>query len=157
VVDPRLPPGGIELITPAAIAPPQYYKIGDYVTFAWNYTSLSVTPSAVDVMASCAVNSQLYPISLNQSVGPTGAVTWDTGKYQSTATIPLLTETYTLVVFDAAGGVSSTPQAGYLAVQDQWTFGMYIPEPYVPLNGKTRRGPGEMHRLTPTRVQMCHL
>ena len=135
-VDPRLPPGGIEMVTPAAIAPAVYYKIGDYVTFAWNYTSLSVTPSAIDVMASCSVNNQLYTISLNQSVQPTGAVTWDTGEYQSTATIPLLTETYTLVIYDANQDVSATPQAGYLAVQDQWTFGMYTPQPYTPLNGK---------------------
>jgi hypothetical protein len=133
-IDPRLPPGGIEMVTPAAIAPSQYYKIGDYVTFAWNYTSLSVTPSGIDILASCSLNQQLYTIALNQSVGPTGAVTWDTGEYQATATIPLLTETYTLVIYDAAQDITSIPQAGYLAVQEQFQFGMYSPQPYTPLN-----------------------
>jgi len=122
------------MITPAVIAGPQYFKIGDFVTFAWNYTSLSVTPTAIDVMASCALNNQLYPIALNQSVEATGAVTWDTGDYQASATIPLLTETYTLVIYDANEDVSATAQAGYLAVQDQYTFGMYTPQPYTPLN-----------------------
>jgi len=127
------------MVTPAAIAPSQYYKIGDYVTFAWNYTSLSVTPSAIDILASCSLNQQLYTISLNQSVGPTGAVTWDTGEYQATATIPLLTETYTLVIYDAGQDITSIPQAGYLAVQDQFQFGMYSPQPYTPLNGELAR------------------
>ena len=124
------------MVTPGLFAASQYYKIGDYVTFAWNYTSLSVTPTAIDVLASCSVNSQLYTIALNQTVQPTGAVTWDTGEYQATATIPLLTETYTLVIYNAAEDISATAQAGYLAVQDTFTFGMYTPQPYTPLNGK---------------------
>ena len=124
------------MVTPAVIAGPQYFKIGDHVTFAWNYTSLSVTPSAIDILASCAVNSQTYTIALNQSVEATGAVTWDTGAYQATADSRLATETYTLVVYDASEDVSATAQAGYLAVQDSYTFGMYVPQPYVPLNRK---------------------
>ena len=124
------------MVTPAAIAAAQYYKIGDYVTFAWNYTSLSVTPTAIDVLASCSLNNQLYTIALNQSVQPTGAVTWDTGEYQATATIPLLTETYTLVVYDAGSDFTAIPKAGYLAVQDQFQFGMYSPQMYTPLNGE---------------------
>jgi len=122
------------MVTPNALAASQYYKIGDHVTFGWNYTSLSVTPSAIDIFASCSVASHAFPIAMNQSVGPSGAVTWDTGKYQSTATVPLLTETYTLVIYDAAKGVSATPKAGYLGVFDQFTFGMYSPQPYTPLN-----------------------
>src|SRR5579862_8109686 len=58
-IDPRLPAGGIMMITPSALAAPSYYKIGDFVTFAWNYTSLSVTPSAIDVVASCQRNEQI--------------------------------------------------------------------------------------------------
>jgi hypothetical protein len=124
------------MVTPGVFAGAQYYKIGDHVTFAWNYTSLEVTPSYIDVLASCSINSQVYTIAANQSVAPTGAVTWDTGDYQATATVPLLTETYTLVVMDAALDMSATPQAGYLGVSDQYTFGMYVPQPYTPLNGK---------------------
>ncbi|KAI7054330.1 hypothetical protein KC343_g23009, partial [Hortaea werneckii] len=70
-IDPRLPAGGISMITPNALTS-HYYKIGteagkNFVTFAWNYTSLSVTPSAVDVLASCSLNSQTYTIATNLS------------------------------------------------------------------------------------------
>lgn len=122
------------MITPAAIAGPQYYKVGDYVTFAWNYTSLVVTPSAVNIIASCSANSQAYTIAANQSVHPTGAVTWDT-RQQATGSAPLLTEHYTLVIYDASQEVSATAQAGYLGTFSQFVFGMYTPRPYVPLNG----------------------
>lgn len=133
--DARLPAGGVSMITPSVAAGEQYYKIGDYVTFAWNYTSLSATPTAINVLASCSANSQVYTITANQTVAnSTGAVTWDTGNYQATAVQnPLLTETYTLVIYDAASGVSATAQAGYLAVYDSYTFGMYTPQPYTPL------------------------
>ncbi|KAI9786150.1 MAG: hypothetical protein M1839_007560 [Geoglossum umbratile] len=90
-IDPRLPAGGILMLTPSALAAPSYYKIGDFVTFAWNYTSLVVTPSAIDVVASCQRNDQVYTIAANQSLNGTQGVTWDTGAYQSTATVPLLT------------------------------------------------------------------
>jgi hypothetical protein len=90
-IDPRLPAGGIVMLTPSALAAPSYYKIGDFVTFGWNYTSLSVTPSAIDIVASCQRNDQVYTIAMNQSLNGTQAVTWDTGAYQSSATVPLLT------------------------------------------------------------------
>jgi hypothetical protein len=113
----------------------QYYKIGDFVTFAWNYTSLLATPTAINIMATCTENNQLYTLALNQTIGnSTGAVTWDTGSYQATAaSAPLLTETYTLIIYDAASSISATAQAGYLAVYDQYTFGMYSPQAYTPL------------------------
>lgn len=120
--------------TPSVYDGAQYYKIGDYVTFAWNYTSLLATPTAVNIMATCTVNQQLYTIAMNQTVSET-AVTWDTGSYQATAVQdPLLTETYTLIIYDAASSISATAQAGYLAVYDSYTFGMYTPQPYVPLS-----------------------
>lgn len=130
--DPRLPAGGVQMVTPAAISGQQYYKIGDWVTFAWNYTSLSVTPTAIDVLATCTANQGTYTLTLNQSTQETGKIFWDTGAYQSTATLPLLTETYTLLIFDADSSVSATAQAGYLAVYNQYTFGMYTPQPYTP-------------------------
>ncbi|KAA6412494.1 MAG: hypothetical protein FRX48_03485 [Lasallia pustulata] len=132
-IDPRLPPGGIQMVTPAPTAAAQYYKIGDHVTFAWNYTSLSVTPSYIDVVASCRSNSEAYTIAANMSVAPTGAVTWDTS-LDATGVAPLLTDQYTLVIYDAAKGISSTPSAGYLSTFQQFSFGMYIPQPYTPLN-----------------------
>lgn len=126
-INPQAPAGGISLITPN----PQmtsYYKVQDWVTFAWNYTSLSVTPSAVDILASCALNHQTYTIALNQSVPTNGpqTVLWDTGAHQAS---PLLTETYTLIIHDAAQAVSATAQPGLLGTFNQFTFGMYVPLP----------------------------
>lgn len=37
-IDPRLPPGGVSMITPAATDGMTFVKVGDYVTFIWNYT-----------------------------------------------------------------------------------------------------------------------
>lgn len=105
------------------------------MTFAWNYTSLEATPSAVNIMASCKANDQLYTIAMNQTItNATQAITWDTSGYQQTAASdPLLTEKYTLIIYDAAGSISDTAQAGYLAVYNQYSFGMYTPQPYTPL------------------------
>ena len=121
------------MVTPGPLDPSQYYKIADYVTFAWNYTSLSITPSAVDILASCSRNSATYTIALNQSItAATQAVTWDTGEYQSTATIPLLVETYTLIIYDSDSSPDADARAGYLAAYNQFTFGMYTPQAFTP-------------------------
>lgn len=130
--DARLPAGGVSMITPNALTT-SYFKINNYITFAWNYTSLSVTPSYIDVLASCSLNQETYTIALNQSVEPTQKIVWDTGAYQASATVPLLTETYTLIIHDAAKDVSATAQAGYLGTYDQFTFGMYSPMAYTPI------------------------
>ncbi|KAK4493781.1 hypothetical protein PRZ48_014966 [Zasmidium cellare] len=131
--DARLPAGGVSMITPNAMTS-SYFKINNYITFAWNYTSLSVTPSAIDVLASCSKNQETYTIALNQTIsGSTQTVIWDTGAYQATGTVPLLTETYTLIIHDAAKDASSTPMAGYLGTYDQFTFGMYSPQAYTPI------------------------
>ncbi|CCU77392.1 hypothetical protein BGHDH14_bgh00340 [Blumeria hordei DH14] len=133
--DNRIPAGGISMITPAVTLGQQYFKIGDYVTFGWNYTSLEATPSAVNIMATCTANKQLYTIQMNQTVANnTGKVVWDTGSYQATAVQnPLLTQTYTLIIFDSESSISATAQPGYLAVYSQYTFGMYSPQSYTPL------------------------
>ena len=126
------------MITPAPISGSQFYKIGDWVTFAWNYTSLSATPSGIDIIASCASAQQTYTIALNQSIsGPTGMVLWDTGAYQQSASAPLLTNQYTLIIYDAQGSISETPKAGYLGVSDTYVFGMYEGQKYTPWSGKS--------------------
>ncbi|KAF2167152.1 hypothetical protein M409DRAFT_22581 [Zasmidium cellare ATCC 36951] len=131
--DARLPAGGVSMITPNAMTS-SYFKINNFITFAWNYTSLSVTPSAVDILASCSLNQETYTIALNQTIdGPKQTVIWDTGAYQASATVPLLTETYTLIIHDAAKDVSATAMAGYLGTYNQFTFGMYSPQPYTPM------------------------
>lgn len=133
--DPTNPAGGISMVSPAITDGPQYYKIGDFVTFKWNMTSVLATPTALDIMATCTDNKQLYTLAVNQTVhGATGAVTWDTNAYQKTADAsPLLTDMYTLIIYDAASDISATAQPGYLAPYDQYTFGMYVPQSYVPL------------------------
>ncbi len=130
-VDPRQPAGGISMITPNPTMGAQYYKIGDWVTFAWNYTSLVVTPTAVNIVASCSLNQQTYTIAANQSVQATGGVLWDTSAYQqANSRNQLLTNDYTLIVFDAASQITATPRAGYLGTYSQFVFGMYQPEQY---------------------------
>jgi hypothetical protein len=63
-----------------------------------------------------------------------GAITWDTGAYQTTAVAsPLLTEEYTLIIFDADSSISATAEAGYLAPYEGFVFGLYTPKPYQPL------------------------
>ncbi|KAF2191422.1 hypothetical protein K469DRAFT_720428 [Zopfia rhizophila CBS 207.26] len=127
-----MPAGGIQMITPAVTAGAQYYKVGDWVSFAWNYTSLSFTPTAIDVLATCTANQATYTLAVNQSVEETGMVYWDTGAYQATASVPLLTEQYTLIIYDSNSSVSATAKAGYLGAYNQFTFGMYTPQPYTP-------------------------
>ncbi|EXJ54419.1 hypothetical protein A1O7_09758 [Cladophialophora yegresii CBS 114405] len=133
-IDPRLPPGGVALITPALIDGPQYYKVGEFVTFGWNYTSLSVTPSAIDILASCAQNAQTYTLTSNMSVEETGAFTWDTGEMYATATNPFPVASYTLIIHDSSQDLTDVPSAGFLAAYQQYIFGMYTPQAYTPLN-----------------------
>ncbi|KAJ4322116.1 hypothetical protein N0V94_002584 [Neodidymelliopsis sp. IMI 364377] len=130
--DARLPAGGISLVTPGALAGSQFYKVGDYVTFAWNYTSLSQTPSAIDILASCTANQATYTIAVNQSADQTQVI-WDT-KNTPSGQVPFLTEKYTLLIYDAESSVSAAPRAGYLGVFNSFTFGMYTPQPYVPFD-----------------------
>jgi hypothetical protein len=122
--------------TPGPLSGSQYYKIGDWVTFGWNYTSLKVSPTAVNVVASCATNNEIYTITSNMSVSETGAVLWDTAPFLATAT-PLLTSTYTLIVYDAAKPITAAPSSGYLAPFGQFVFGMYLGQPYQDLSGFT--------------------
>lgn len=121
---------------PASEAQSTYYKIGDFVTFKWNYTSLSVTPTGINVIASCSVNNQEYTLTTNETVKETGEVIWDTGAYQANATAPLLTETYTLLVYDVDREPKEVAPPGHLGGFSQFMFGMYTPQPYTPLSGK---------------------
>lgn len=112
-----------------------YYKIDETITFVWNYTSLSITPTAVNVVASCTKNDHTYTIASNMSVEETQSVTWDTGKYQANATVPLLTASYTLIVYDESKEIDDLASAGELSSQNQYYFGMYEPQAYTPLPG----------------------
>lgn len=143
------------MITPAAIAGEQFYKVGDWVTFAWNYTSLSVTPSYIDVMASCTANQATYTIAVNMSASNT-QILWDT-KNTPTGQAPFLTEQYKLLIYDSDSNPSAAPQAGYLAAFNQLTFGMYTPQPYVGWAGKHFKVETGVFLLISTRFPMREL
>ncbi|KAF1836950.1 hypothetical protein BDW02DRAFT_587016 [Decorospora gaudefroyi] len=127
--DARLPAGGLTMVTPNALAGTQFYKVGDWVTFAWNYTSVLEMPTAVDVLASCTANQATYTISVNMSATQT-EVLWNTGETPS-GQVPFLTENYKLLIYDSKSSVSATPRAGYFAPFSMFTFGMYLPQEYV--------------------------
>ncbi|KAI9673426.1 MAG: hypothetical protein M1817_002888 [Caeruleum heppii] len=129
--DPRLPAGGISMITPNPLSGSNYFRVGLNVTLAWKYTSLSVTPNAVDILASCSQNQETYTIAANQSVEETGSVTWDTNQFQ---TAPFPVASYTLIIHDAESDITARPRAGYLGVANQFTFGMYTPAPYADID-----------------------
>lgn len=117
-----------------------YYKIGDYVTFKWNYTSLQITPSAINVIASCSLNEATWTLAQNMSVAPTGTYVWDTKNENPSKTTPLLTASYTLIIYDSDASVSDTmAEPGHLSSQNRFIFGMYLPQAYTPLgdNSKT--------------------
>ncbi|KAF2687011.1 hypothetical protein K458DRAFT_184440 [Lentithecium fluviatile CBS 122367] len=129
-----VPAGGIAMVTPGVFDGTQYYKIGDWVHLAWNYTSLSMTPSAVDVLATCTANQATYTLAVNQSVKATGEVFWNTGTYKDDHPngAELLTEMYTLMIYDSNTSVTAAAKPGYLSPYKTWTFGMYSPQPYTP-------------------------
>lgn len=137
VVDPRLAPGGIKMLTPAVTAATTYYKVGDMVTFGWNYTSLSVPPAHIDVYVTCTANSATYTIANNATYKPTGKAVWNTSE-DATGAHPLLTEKYTLIIHDADKEVTAVASAGYLGngKADEFSFGMYTPQPYVDKDSK---------------------
>ncbi|KAF2133215.1 hypothetical protein P153DRAFT_381654 [Dothidotthia symphoricarpi CBS 119687] len=130
--DARLPAGGLTMVTPGALAGSQFYKVGDWVTFAWNYTSLSVTPAHLDILATCTANQATYTIAVNQSAQET-SVLWNTGDVPD-GQAPFLTEKYTLLIYDAQSSVTAAAKAGYLAPFSALSFGMYTPQPYVPFD-----------------------
>ncbi|KAI0127927.1 hypothetical protein BJ170DRAFT_395000 [Xylariales sp. AK1849] len=129
------PAGGISMITPATAAGTQLYRIGETITWVWNYTSLQGTPTAIDVLVSCSTATETWTITQNMTWEQTGSVTWDTNAYKQTAVqSPLLTEEYTLLIYDADSQVSATAEAGYLSVYNSFTFGMYASRPYSNLS-----------------------
>lgn len=121
-INPAAGAGGISMISPGA-ASQTYIKIGDVVTFVWNYTSVLVTPSRVDVVATNTDGA--WTITSNMTVKETGSVTWNT----SDQATPLPMEKYTFVVYDSEEGATAAPKAGYLSPYQNYPFAMYSPRP----------------------------
>jgi hypothetical protein len=117
------------MITPAPTLGSQLYKIGDNITWAWNYTDVSATPTAIDVLVSIST-TQVWTLTQNMTFAPTATFTWDTSDYASAVNQPLGTEQYTLVIYDAQSAVTAAGEAGYLAAFNGFQFGMYTPQPY---------------------------
>jgi hypothetical protein len=118
------------MITPAPTDGFTLFKIGDPVTFVWNYTDLIVPPKHINVEAYCTDGANYFTITANASADMTKAV-WDTGEYQSTATIKLPVATYSLYIYDAEHAPTEVASPGYLEPFNQLSFGMYTPQPYV--------------------------
>lgn len=124
------------MITPAAHAGTQLYKIGDYVTWGWNYTNLQGPPTAVDVLVTAREITRTYTLTQNMTFNTAGgSYTWDTDQFtKDNVATPLVQAKYTLVVYDSDGSPSSTPEAGYLAPFNGFTFGLYYKSDYTPSN-----------------------
>ncbi|CCF35253.1 hypothetical protein CH063_07075 [Colletotrichum higginsianum] len=129
------PQGSVVMITPAATAQSiNLYKIGDFVTWGWNYTNLQATPTAIDVLVSCSSMAQTWTLTQNMSFAQPASFTWDSSVQKTDASAPLRNDEYTLVIYDAESSVSATAAAGYLGVSNSFKFGMYLPQEYKPLN-----------------------
>ena len=125
------------MITPNSFAAAQYYKVGDYITFAWNYTNIKDSPTAINIVASNTQVSEPFTLASNYTVkGHTGKVVWDSNQYKGHPTQQLLTGTYTLIIFDADTSISATPVAGKLEMWNDFQFGMYTPQEYTPWTGE---------------------
>jgi hypothetical protein len=111
------------------------YKLGDFVTFSWNYTSLLASPTAVDVMAVDASATQTHTLTQNMTFESPASYTWDTESYQAENAVskPLRVAEYTLLIYDSDGEPTGVVAAGYLAPYNQLQFGIYTPQPYEPL------------------------
>ena len=77
------PPGGVNLKSPGLTDGPFVYPIGTQITWSYNYTSLIVSPTAVNVEAFCSITNYYYTIAQNYSMSEE-TVVWDTGEYQKT-------------------------------------------------------------------------
>ncbi|KAK2014698.1 hypothetical protein LZ32DRAFT_185995 [Colletotrichum eremochloae] len=129
------PQGAVVMITPAPTQQAiNLYKIGDYVTWGWNYTNLQATPTAIDVLVSCSAMAQTWTLTQNMSFAQPASFTWDSSVQQSDASAPLRNDEYTLVIYDAGSSVSATAAPGYLGVSNTFKFGMYLPQAYTPLS-----------------------
>lgn len=130
---PDNPPAGISMQTPNTFLQPSgLYRISDYVTWSWNYTSLLGTPTAIDVIVSCSTASETYTLTANMSFATSVNYVWDTKKQANDVQNPLGNAMYTLIVKDSQAAITQAPEAGYLGAYTGYTFGMYTGLPYTP-------------------------
>ncbi|KAK1243085.1 hypothetical protein MKX07_003713 [Trichoderma sp. CBMAI-0711] len=131
--DPESPPGSVVMQTPGIFdRSAALYKIGDYITWGWNYTNLLGTPTAVDVLISCSTASETWTLTSNMTFKKSVAYTWDSSVQETSVESPLPVAMYTLIIKDSDAAISDVPDAGYLGTFSSFTFGLYTPQPYVP-------------------------
>lgn len=125
--------GGVKITEPVTSAVPTVlFKIGDKIELGWNYTSLQITPTAIDVLLSCSVASETWTLTSNMTFETDVSYTWDSSKESKNAETPLLTEMYTLIIKDSDVEVSEVPEAGKLGANQDFKFGLYYPVDYTP-------------------------
>lgn len=131
--------GGITITQPAQTST-AFFKIasGQPITFAWNFTSLYVTPTSLTVSAICD-NGITYPVGPTDGVipGTATSVVWDVYDFQqSNPNSPLAQATYTLEVFDSRGA-GAAQSAGLFSPNNNLKFALYTPQPYTPIASGT--------------------
>ncbi|KAF8905018.1 hypothetical protein CPB84DRAFT_1814260 [Gymnopilus junonius] len=127
--------GGL-LITQPPQSSTSFFKIAPSqpVTFAWNMTSVLVTPTHLTVSAVCD-NGNTYPVGPTDGIipGTASSVVWDLYAYQTNnPNKPLAQATYTLNIWDDRGP-GAPRRGGYLQQNSALQFALYTPQPYTPL------------------------
>ncbi|KAL6695299.1 hypothetical protein J3F84DRAFT_374026 [Trichoderma pleuroticola] len=130
--DAEAPPGNVVMQTPNVFAGSALYKIGDYVTWGWNYTNILGTPTAIDVLISCSTASETWTLTSNMTFKTSASYVWDSSVQATSVEEPLPVAMYTLIIKDSDAAISSIPDPGYLGTFSSFTFGLYTPQPYVP-------------------------
>ncbi|EFZ01010.1 hypothetical protein MANI_018330 [Metarhizium anisopliae] len=129
---PDAPPAGVSMQTPnTGLQPSGLYKISDYVTWSWNYTSLLGTPTAIDVLVSCSAASETWTLTGNMSFQTAVNYVWDTKQQANDIQSPLGVQQYTLIVKDSDASITQAPEPGYLGAYASYSFGMYTGQPYT--------------------------
>lgn len=133
--------GGVSITNPATtVEATPLFKIGDNITLGWNYTGLVQTPTAVDVLISCSTASETWTLTSNMTFETDVSYTWNSNDQAENLETPLLTELYTLIIKNSDAEVSDTSEAGKLAADAQFTFGMYYGQSYTPYADWTCNG-----------------
>lgn len=124
------------MITPDPFAAPTpLYKIGDYITWGWNYTGVQAEPTAVDVLVSCASRTATWTLSGNMTFETAvPKFVWDSSVQANDVENPLGNDVYTLVIKDSEAEITDRPEAGYLTSWQGFTFGLYKAKEYKPLS-----------------------
>ncbi|KAK4064266.1 uncharacterized protein Triagg1_9062 [Trichoderma aggressivum f. europaeum] len=130
--DAEAPPGNVVMQTPNVFAGSGLYKIGDYVTWGWNYTNILGTPTAIDVLISCSTVSETWTLTSNMTFKTSASYVWDSSVQATDVVQPLPVAMYTLIIKDSDAAISTIPDPGYLGTFSSFTFGLYTPQPYVP-------------------------